>query len=128
VWIKSTDEYNANLMILLSFIISGHPDWKKSKIKIFDICKPEQYYEIQENNKKLIKEGRLPITDKNIEIIIEEPEVNSKQLIIEKSKDAALTLIGFRGESLKHDEEVFPGYEELGTILFVNSHNQKMIE
>ena len=128
VWIKSTDEYNANLMILLSFIISGHPDWKKSKIKIFDICKPDQYYEIQENNKKLIKEGRLPITDKNIEIIIEEPEVNSKQLIIEKSKDAALTLIGFRGESLKHDEEVFPGYEELGTILFVNSHNQKMIE
>ena len=128
VWIKSTDEYNANLMILLSFIISGHPDWKKSKIKIFDICKPDQYYEIQENNKKLVKEGRLPITEKNIEIIIEEPEVNSKQLIIEKSKDAALTLIGFRGEALKHDEEVFSGYEELGTILFVNSHDQKMIE
>ncbi len=128
VWIKSTDEFNANLMILLSFIISGHPDWKKSKTKIFDICKPEQYYEIQENNKKLIKEGRLPITEKNIEIIIEEPEVNPKELIAERSKDAALTLIGFRGESLKHDEEIFSGYEELGTILFVNSHNQKMIE
>lgn len=128
VWVKSTDEYNANLMILLSFIISGHPDWKKSHIKIFDICKPEQYEEMLENNKKLIKEGRLPITEKNIEIIIEEPDVNPRDMIIEKSKDAALTLIGFRGESLKHDEDVFSGYEELGTILFVNSHNQKMIE
>ena len=128
VWIKSTDEYNANLMILLSFIISGHPDWKKSKIKIFDICKQEQYYEIMENNKKLIKEGRLPITEKNIEILIEQPDINPKQLIIEKSKDAALVLIGFRSESLKHEEDVFSGYDEMGTILFVNSHNQKMIE
>ncbi|MFO7851092.1 MAG: amino acid permease [Bacteroidota bacterium] len=128
VWIKSIDEYNANLMIMLSFIVSGHPDWKKSHIKIFDICKPEHYDEMLENNKKLIKEGRLPITEKNIEIIMEEPDVNPKELITEKSKDAALTLIGFRGESLKHDTDVFSGYEELGTILFVNSHNQKMIE
>ncbi len=128
VWIRSTDEYNANLMIMLSFIISGHPDWKRAKIKIFDICKSEHYYEIMENNRKLIKDGRLPITEKNIEILIEQPDINPKKLIIEKSKDAALVLIGFRGESLKHDDDVFSGYEELGTILFVNSHNQKMIE
>ena len=128
VWVKSTDEYNANLMILLSFIISGHPDWKKSHIKIFDICKPDHYDQVMENNRKLIKEGRLPITEKNIQIIIDEQEINPKELIIEKSKDAALTLIGFRGESLKHDNDVFAGYDEMGTILFVNSHNQKMIE
>lgn len=128
VWVKSTDEYNANLMILLSFIISGHPDWKKSHIKIFDICKPDHYSEVMENNRKLIKEGRLPITEKNIEIIIEEPDTNPRELICKNSRDAALTLIGFRGESLKHDEDVFSGYEELGTILFVNSHNQKTIE
>jgi amino acid transporter len=128
VWVKSTDEYNANLMILLSFIISGHPDWKKSHIKIFDICKPDHYSEVMENNRKLIKEGRLPITEKNIEIIIEEPDTNPRELICENSRDAALTLIGFRGESLKHEEDVFSGYDELGTILFVNSHNQKTIE
>jgi len=128
VWVKSTDEYNANLMILLSFIISGHPDWKKSHIKIFDICKHDHYDQVMENNRKLIKEGRLPITEKNIQIIIDEQEINPKELIIEKSKDAALTLIGFRGESLKHDNDVFAGYDEMGTILFVNSHNQKMIE
>nr|MDA3833944.1 hypothetical protein [Spirochaetales bacterium] len=128
VWIKSTDEYNANLMILLSFIISGHPAWKKSKIKIFDICKPDQYYEVRENNRKLIKEGRLPITEQSIEVIVEEADVNPKDLINEKSKDAALTMIGFRGEALKHKEDVFSDYDELGTILFVNSHNQKMIE
>ncbi|MEZ5000417.1 MAG: amino acid permease, partial [Bacteroidales bacterium] len=76
VWIKSTDEFNANLMILLSFVISGHSDWKKSEIRIFDICKKGELEELQLLKRKFIEEGRLPITEKNIEIIIEEPNVS----------------------------------------------------
>ncbi len=38
VWIRSIDIENSNLMILLSYIILGHPDWRKGKINIFDIC------------------------------------------------------------------------------------------
>ena len=129
VWIKSHDEMNANLMIMLSFIISGHPDWKKADFKIFDVCKPEQYEEIKLNKKKLITEGRLPITEKNIEIIVEHPDSPVKALISERSKDAALTIIGFRGDALKHNgESVFSGYDELGTILFVNSHDRLEID
>lgn len=129
VWIKSSDTLNANLMIMLSFIISGHPDWKKAKIKVFDLCKPEQYDDMLANKKKLIMEGRLPITEQNIEIIVEEEGTNAKSLIAEKSSDAALTLIGFRGESIKHSgESVFSGYDELGTILFVNSHDTLEID
>lgn len=127
VWIRSTDEFNANLMILLSFIISGHPDWKKSKIKIYEICKPGQYEDMLVSKKKLIKEGRLPITEKNIEIIIKEDHLDPRKLINEKSADAALTLIGFRSESLRQHDNVFTDYDELGTVLFVNSHNQKDI-
>ncbi|TFH39317.1 MAG: amino acid permease [Bacteroidia bacterium] len=128
VWIKSTDEYNSNLMILLSFIISGHPDWKKSSIKIFDICKKDEVDELHELKRKFIEEGRLPITEKNIEIIVEEPNVSPKKVICEKSSEAALTIIGFREESLKHEgAKVFEGYDNMGTILFINSHNEKVI-
>ena len=35
IWISPEDYVNANLMILLGYIILGHPDWKKGKIKIF---------------------------------------------------------------------------------------------
>jgi amino acid transporter len=129
VWIKSSDETNANLMIMLSFIISGHPDWKRSKSKIFDICKPEQYEEVIRNKERLIKDGRLPITDKNLEVIVEESDIPTKKLISEKSDQAALTIIGFRGDSLKHGgESVFNGYEDMGTILFVNSHDTLEID
>mgnify|MGYP000568738438 CR=1 FL=1 len=34
------------MIILLSFIIIGHPDWKKANIKIFDIVKQENKAEI----------------------------------------------------------------------------------
>ena len=129
VWIKSTDTENANLMIMLSFIMTGHPDWHKANIKIFETCKTEHLAETRNQMKQLVVEGRLPITMKNIEIIPEEEGVNIKGLINQKSADAGLTIIGFNGESLKHNEDqLFDGYENLGTILFVNSHNQKEID
>ena len=66
---------------------------------------------------------------KNIEIIIEEGDVSTKDLVIEKSKDAALTLIGFRGDTIKHGgDSVFSGYDDMGTILFVNSHDKLEID
>ncbi|MFN2378938.1 MAG: amino acid permease [Bacteroidales bacterium] len=129
VWIKSTDATNGNLMILLSYIISGHPEWRKSHIKIFEICRTDELEQLKENNRKLIEEGRIPISEKNIEIIIEESDISPKHRINEYSSEAALTIIGFREESLKHEGiSLFDGYGNLGTILFINSHNDKIIE
>lgn len=78
---------------------------------------------------KLVLGGRLPITGKNIEIIPEKDDVSIKSLINIKSSDARLTILGFRSDYLKHEgEKVFTGYDDMGTILFVNSHNQKEID
>ncbi len=129
VWIRSIDTDNANLMIMLSFIILGHPDWHKANIKIFETCKPDKLEETQKQMDELLVTGRLPITAKNIEIIPENEQVNIKSLINDKSSDAGLTILGFSEDQLTHDGEmIFTGYDNLGTILFVNSHNQKEIE
>ncbi len=128
VWIDSRDPDNSSLLILLSFIIAGHPDWKRSNIKVFDLCRPEQKEETIRDLTYLVKSGRLPITENNIEIVLEEPGRTTKALINEKSANAALTLIGFRTEGLKQTgEAVLSGYDNLGTILFVNSLNRKEI-
>ncbi len=129
VWIRSSDYENANLMILMSYIISGHPDWKKGKIKIFDLCKKEDLEETHKSLVNMLQSGRLPISSKNVEIIQKDINRSTKELISEKSKDAGLTLIGFREELLKHDgRNIFTGYNNMGDILFVNSHDQKMIK
>lgn len=129
VWIKSSDTDNANLMIMLSFIISGHPDWTKGNIKIYDICRANELEKTKMHMEEIAKTGRLPISLKNIEIIVQEDNVSPKTLINEKSSDAALTIMGFREEIIKHEKEkYFEGYDNLGTILFINSHNVKKIE
>jgi len=129
VWIQSTDAENSNLMILLSYIILSHPNWKKGKIKIFDICAKLHEDEVRENLLKLIEAGRLPIAHKNVEIIRREENVSSKSVINSKSKDAGLTIIGFRAEQIRHSShELFEGYGEVGNILFVNASLEKEIK
>ena len=62
------------------------------------------------------------------ELIKKDVNKSTKSVIIESSKDAGLTLIGFRSEQLKHDgKKLFEGYDEMGDILFVNAHDQKEI-
>lgn len=129
VWIRSVDYNNSHLMILLSFIIQGHPDWKKSKIRIFEICKPGEKDETRKELEELITKGRLPITTKNIDIIEGDIETDFRSMICEKSADTSLTIIGFTGESLKFEgRKFFENYEKMGEILFVNASERKTID
>jgi amino acid transporter len=129
VWINSLDTENSNLMILLSFIILGHPDWKKAHIQIFDISRPEEVEMNKLKMKEVVKAGRLPITEKNVKIIVKEPHDTNKSIINSYSENAGLILIGIREEIVKHKkEQVFEGYEQLGTTLFVHSKDEKKIE
>jgi amino acid transporter len=128
IWIDTRYPENSSLLILLSFIISGHPDWRKSNIKIFETCRHENYEETRAGLTELVRTGRLPITEKNIEIIKEEAGLTLKNLINEKSSTAALTMIGIDIQVLKRKgESVLTGYDGIGTILFINSHSQKDI-
>lgn len=128
VWIRSIDIENSNLMILLSYIILGHPDWRKGKIKIFDICKEEDILETKNNLLELIQTGRLPIAPKNVELIKIDENISYKSIINSKSNEAGLTVIGFMEEQLKFDKELFMGYNEVGDILFINAAGQKKIQ
>ncbi|SFE69543.1 amino acid permease [Sunxiuqinia elliptica] len=129
LWLKRSDEFNANLMILLSFIIYAHPDWKKSAIKIFDISKPGEIENTKTHLQDLIIRGRLPITLKNIEFLEEQDDVSIQEMINQRSADAGLVILGFRGDHLKHQgTPLFQGFNNIDSMLFVNSHDEKVIE
>lgn len=129
IWIRSTDADNSNLMIMLGFIILGHPQWRKSQIRIFEVCKQEELDKTKKNIEELLQSGRLPITLKNVEMIIQDDQTNIKKIVCEKSAKAGLTFIGFHSDSIKHiGGDLFKGYESIGTTMFVNSVSQKYIE
>lgn len=125
VWIGKADFENANLMILLSFIILGHPDWRKSKIRIFQVFKDDNYEDLRMKHQELLIAGRLPITAKSIEWVREQENISFRNMVMKRSAEAGLCLMGFHLDQVKHEgRKVFEGYENMGTLLFVNSHRQ----
>lgn len=128
IWITTTDTDNSNLMILLGYIILGHPDWKNAEIKIFSIFKKKELKEKREALNNLIKTGRLPISQNNIQIITSDQEANYKDIINKHSVDADLTVIGFNDQDIHNKGiETFNQFDDLGDILFVNASELKEI-
>jgi len=128
IWITRTDFENSNLMILLGYIIMGHADWKGSEINIFAIFPEEEIEKEKENLVRLTREGRLPISANNIEVIEKKHNIHDREIINNRSKNADLTIIGFRSEVLKQmGDELFDNYSSIGNILFVNASISKLI-
>lgn len=128
IWITPTDFENANLMILLGYIILGHPEWKNCEISINAVVREEQLDEQKEYLLGLTTSGRLPISSKNINLIVLEEGENIKEIVCKRSAEADLILLGFRGESIKKKgDELFRGYDGLGSILFVHAVSEKEI-
>ena len=130
IWIRKEDFENANLMILLSYIILGHPDWKKGEIKIYAAFPVDKLKEEQDQLIQLASTGRLPISTNNIYVLPLDVNKSRTDLINEYSAEADLTLIGFHESVVKSDNRIklFQGYDKLGNILFVNTLKTKLIK
>jgi len=129
IWIRPSDVENTNLMILLGYILLAHPDWKKSRINIFNICKPGTEEQTREELRELIETGRLPITFANIEMLTPEEDQNTYEIIAAHSGNAGLTLLGFREEVVKHQgDKFFSNFYSMGDVLFINSSGSKEIK
>ncbi len=128
IWITTYDYENANLMILMGYIILGHPEWKNGFIKIFALYKENELKGKQDHLLSLIKSGRLPIALGNIELIPSEQK-ETKKIISEKSVDSDLIIVGFRNELIKaKGVDTFSIFDDIGNVLFVCSQKEKEIQ
>ena len=129
IWITANDYANANLMILLGYILLGHPEWKKGIIKIFALYPENKVAQQKKYLLRLITSGRLPISTSNIELIPRRVDSNVKDIINSHSQDADLTIVGFkRGQDGDVPITTFSGYDKLSNILFVNATKEKAIK
>jgi amino acid transporter len=129
IWITSHDYDNANLMILLSYIIIGHREWANAQIKIFALFREENLEEERNRLLMLVAAGQLPIARQNVDVQLHPMEVDARTIISEKSSDADLLLVGIRDEAVRHEgAAVFQGYDSCGNILFVHAAGRKNIK
>ena len=68
-------------MILLAYILLGHPDWKEASIKIFAIYPEGEMTQERQNLMDLIYAGRLPISPTNVEFISQKESGDTKNTI-----------------------------------------------
>ncbi len=128
IWITNKDYENANLMILLAYILLGHPDWRKGFIKIFAVYPEDEKEEQQILLYDLINTGRLPISKNNITIVSSEGAETNSKTIERFSQEADLTIVGFLQEDIKKNNiSLFNEYNNLGNVLFVSADREKEI-
>ena len=122
VWLTWNDRQNANLMHLLSYILLGHPDWNNAEIRVFAALPKDQVAETQNELKRLIIEGRLPVSEKNMRFISVNDISAYRDLVTKWSEDADLTVLGLDLEGLQErGEEVITKLPTLKDVLFVHT-------
>ena len=130
IWVTNSDYENANLMLLLAYIVLGHPDWEHGLIRIFDVLPLDHLEAGRSKLQQVVQSGRLPIAPHHVQIVPRDPETPVKAIINEQSCDADLVVLGFRGELLRKDKtgfEFFQGYDRVGNVLFVNTREIREI-
>jgi hypothetical protein len=129
IWLTWHDYNNANLMILLAYIILGHPDWREGEIRVFAAYPQEQVADRTEQLMTMIREGRLHISPKNVQIIPTDDRVDFGRLVKNRSADADLVLLGFTEERRRQKGmELFQRHPALNDVLFISAAERIEIE
>jgi amino acid transporter len=123
IWLTPGDYRNANLMIILSYIIMGHPEWKDCEVSLYAAFeKVELAKEVNRLN-DLIDEGRIPISHQNVQRVPwDKKQISYEALVTEHSENADLVIMGFSVAKLEREEgRFFKRFEKIKEILFVRA-------
>jgi len=128
VWITPTDYRNANLMILLAYIIIGHPEWEGCEIEIYASFESEEQSKEMEKLDLLIEKGRIPISGKTIQRVRWDKNIKTfENIISEKSENADLVIMGFSLDKITDQKgKYFKMFEGVKDLLFVRA-GQKIV-
>lgn len=122
IWLTWNDRNNANLMVLLGYILLGHPDWARGEISVFVALPTDEIEERRPEFMGMIEQGRIPISQNKIEVL----EVNDREsfaaMVADRSGHADLTMIGFDVDALRERREsLLTNHPALRDVLFVHA-------
>lgn len=128
IWLTPGDLRNANLMIILAYIILGHPEWKRAEIKLFTAFDPREMIDEKEHIKQLVAQGRILISSHNVQMIPVDPDVPFGEFVSQHSDDADLVITGFSLKKMRKDSGAFlKGFSKTKDILFVRAGQDILI-
>jgi len=128
LWLTWHDFDNAPLMILLAYILLGHPDWTEAELLIHAAFPQDDVANETARLVDLIRSGRLPISLKNLRIIPTDDAVEFETLVEERSAAADLVIAGFnRARLAEKGTPLLRRFPALGDVLFVSAAEKIVI-
>ncbi len=129
VWLGRHDYKNANQMLLLSYILLGHPDWHHAEIHVFAAYPKAQKDQQEARLSEMITSGRLPMSTKHLEIVETDDRSDFNEIVESRSRDADLVIVGFTERHLENrGGELFRDFPALKDVLFVCAQQRILIE
>lgn len=129
LWLTWHDYENANLMVLLSYILLGHRDWKRGEIRIFAAAPQADAPVERERLNEMIASGRIPVARQNVRVIPTDETTDFAALVERHSSDADLVILGFTEERLQtRGTELLTRHPTLPDVLFVSAQERVSIE
>ena len=130
VWVTEENLANAPMMLLLAYIIVGHPDWRRAEIRLF-VCSDSRDAEREADKlSALMQEGRLPISMQNVTSVSYDSKESLEDEVSHRSEQADLTIVGLTAENLVSDSlsQTLRSYKGANEVLFVHSIEQISID
>lgn len=123
IWLTPGDYRNANLMILMAYIILGNPEWKDCEVNLYVAFETKELNKELKRLYQLIEEGRIPISENNLKRIPWDRKAKSfENLVTENSDSADLVIMGFSVKKVQQEKGAFfKKFENVNEILFVRA-------
>ena len=123
VWVTEENLMNAPMMLLLAYIIVGHPEWRRAEIQLF-VCFDSVDAEREADRLSAwMREGRLPISAQNVTSVSCSNGQALEQEVTHHSSQADLVIAGVTGENLEPEAvtQTLRRYAGANDVLFVHS-------
>ncbi len=123
IWLTEDDVNNASLMILLAYIIVGHPEWRRAEIRLFTCLAPTQAEREAARLSKMLREGRLPISKQKVTAVPCENAASLQQATARYSSEADLAIVGLTHQQIFEETTLgLGGLAALNDVLFVHAN------
>lgn len=129
IWLTWHDYENAPLMILLCYILVGHPSWHHAEIRIFAAVPEDQAARETARLEEMVATGRIPVSARNLIILPTDADASFTELVQERSARADLVVLGFTTDRLRDKGvELLQRHPGLGDVLFVSARRPQHID
>ncbi len=130
LWLTEDTLSNAPLMLILAYIIVGHPEWRQAEIRLFAGFSSENAELEAERLSKLMEQGRLPISKQKVTLAEWADAEARERQVLRHSFSADLLIAGITPSQMQSGglSDALAAFRAANDVLFVHASERIAID